>query len=85
MTNLLALPRELRDEVYGWVLREALAVKQSRLPRRRIMEPTESRSDDNLTSQVVRRRSNTKDDYYFDDEAVRYSVSKAIPPTQGLL
>ena len=36
MPNLLTLPRELRDEVYGWLLHGQLAMKTSRRPRIRV-------------------------------------------------
>lgn len=41
MPNLLSLPRELRDDIYGWLLRGQLAMKSSHRPRIRVSKKTE--------------------------------------------
>ena len=38
MPDLLSLPRELRDEIYGWLFRSSLGTRASRSPRLRILK-----------------------------------------------
>ncbi|KAH6667483.1 hypothetical protein B0J14DRAFT_602404 [Halenospora varia] len=70
MPGLLTIPREIRDEIYGFIVPQDLASSKSRelqKERKRITYDPEDA------------------DTYFGEEAVRYPVHTSLPPTFSLL
>ncbi|KAH0559943.1 hypothetical protein GP486_003540 [Trichoglossum hirsutum] len=83
MPNLLSLPRELRDDIYKWVLHGPFpsASRSSTRSRKRISKqppkkPLESDEPPKL---------GPGDEYYDGEEVVRYPLATPLPPTYSLL
>jgi hypothetical protein len=70
MPSLLTIPREIRDEIYGWALLETLASSRSKDLQRERKTITYSPSDPET---------------FYGEEAVRYPVHTSLPPTNALL
>ena len=102
MPDFLALPRELRDDIYELVFRSSLAIKNANFPRIRISkkkfpsgeETTETQDmasyeDDRTGLTGLPGTSNisglSNPIYYPGEEAIRYPVAEAVPPTDPLL
>jgi hypothetical protein len=70
MPTLLSIPREVRDEIYGWALLDTLPSSRSRGLQRERKTVTYSRTDPET---------------HYGEEAVRYPVHTSLPPTNALL
>jgi hypothetical protein len=70
MPNLLSIPREIRDDIYGWALLETLPSSRCRDLQRERKRVTYSPSDPET---------------FYGEEAVRYPVHTSLPPTHALL
>jgi hypothetical protein len=70
MASLLTIPREIRDEIYGWALLDTLASSRSRDLQRERKRITYSPDDPETI---------------FGEGSVRYPVHTSLPPTHALL
>jgi hypothetical protein len=70
MASLLTIPREIRDEIYGWALLDTLASSRSQDLRRERKRITYSPDDPETI---------------FGEGSVRYPVHTSLPPTHALL
>ena len=70
MPTLLTIPREIRDQIYGWTLSDTLASFQSRDLQRERKRLTHFPSDPETL---------------FGEDAVQYPVHTSLPPAHGLL
>jgi hypothetical protein len=70
MPTILTIPREIRDQIYGWTLSETLASFQSRDLQRERKRLTHFPSDPETL---------------FGEDAVQYPVHTSLPPAHGLL
>lgn len=83
MPNLLSLPRELRDDIYDWLHRSSLRMKDSRHHRIRISNrghPTRLPYGKLGSDKTVLDST-----YYTGEEAIRYPSAQPIPPVDPLL
>jgi hypothetical protein len=97
MPNLLSLPREIRDDIYKWVLNgpfPSRTSKSSRRTRKRISKQVAtSNSADNPSNPADQASDGAAPgpaidpdvDYYDCEETVRYPLTTPLPPTEALL